>query len=173
MESNKRSTAFFLAQEKEKFPFSLEDTSSPEYQEFIKDAEATLVYALDLGCSTFICGITDRYNFICAQLVNKIRLERNLINIRIVLVMPQVSYEYTIGTCNIYNELENIADNKIYETKNTFSQKPLDSRIDFLFNNSMHMISYYNFNSGRASHLITRATQKGYTVYNIAERSAV
>ena len=161
----KETTCCFTGHRPHKLPF-LRDEDHPQYrlleQRLIKEIlEKILMH----DCATFLTGMAQGVDMLCAELVLKLR---KLIGVplRLVCVIPYLAQAQRWDTAEQarYKSILAHADHKIL-LSNEYTDGCLLARNRFLVDHSMHMIAVYDgISAGGTEYTVKYASQKGLFV---------
>ena len=168
MSIDKDRTVCFSGYRPDKFPFSLKDTTCEEYSSLLRDINAAIIEAFELGYRNFLCGMGRGFDLLCAKAVLDIRKDAKYDCIKLVAVLPFRKHKFSGEWGKLHRSTRDSADSEICITENGYTPKSYRLRNDYMINNSSRIICYWSGTSGGTAYTVRLAKKCGLTIHNIS-----
>lgn len=167
---HKSTTCCFSGYRPEKFDFPLH-APSPEYVRLLGYLNLYIIYSVEQGYTTFLCGMARGFDILCGEAVLQLKKRLDFGHIKLVAVIPYTEHserwkeDWRLRHAN----LEVNADRIVY-IQESYSHDCFLVRNRFMADNSGRLIAYYDGKSGGTAYTVSYCKEKGIEVINLAEK---
>lgn len=145
-------------------------SSSPNIiGEIFNKLEISIISLYEQGYNTFITGMSEGFDMIAAEVVLNLKSKNSGIKLIAAIPYANQNSEYSKSDKNRYDNILSYCDEVFYISENYQDRVFLD-RNDFMINNSMALICYYDGQRGGTMYTYNRAVAKDLHITNICSR---
>ena len=160
----------FTGYRPQKFPFSLDDTTTKEYKKFENKLIDAVFSLPDEGCYTFYCGMAMGFDIIAAETVLLLQTICKKATVSLICAVPFKGQANSFNKewKSRYDEVISKADSVVL-VSDEYHQGCYAKRNKFMVDNSDFVITWFDGKPGGTANTLKYAKEKGKRIININE----
>lgn len=162
-------TVCFSGYRPEKFDFPL-NSYSDEYTKLLGYINLSIIFSIEDGYDTFLCGMAQGFDILCGETVERLR-RLEYPHLQLISIIPYMEHgqRWNEEWRERHNRLEAIADKVLYVNEE-YHNNCFHERNRFMVDNSNRLVCFWNGKKGGTAYTVDYAQKQKIEIINLAHR---